>query len=256
MRHLFIIVFCFFYTTTFAQKNTLRKQHVIFKTGVGYEFALNNIRANYITDQLTDLNDKGLALQFFSANIYIKKNWGVELFISGIATKQGKKRNQLFNTYMTDKWGGQYYYNPEEFYYDAAASGISRFNGGIGITYKIEKNRFTYIPKFFIGDVGVDLQSANAYLKERNNNTILTSRYYAGRTNKDRIFGGPAASVMYRFNNRLGISFDASWFVHHTKITYTETLTNLANNNTTTIPYNYNKMMHRLNAGLSFSLTL
>lgn len=252
MKPIFIIlVLGLCSTVSMAQKKPLRKQRIIFSHGVGYDFPLKTITANPFTDPLTDLNDKGISIQAFAISWFIKKNIGLEFLMQGIATNNRKDRNQLFNQRMENQWSNQYYYNSYNFY----GGGMSRFMGAWGLSYKIEKRRFTYTPKFYIGSVSIDQSPTyNLYLKGRNSNTVLTLDYSADKSAAGKFMMSPAFSVVYRFNSIVGVGLNTSFLWHPSNMVYTETLTNLVTNEVSTQQYKYDKTMKRFNIGLNVSV--
>ncbi|MBX3255110.1 MAG: hypothetical protein KF862_13285 [Chitinophagaceae bacterium] len=238
-------------TASVAQRKPLRKQRFILTHGVGYDIPFQTIRVNPITDQLSDVNDKGISLLAFSATWFIKKNWGLEFLMQGVTSKE-KDRDKQFNRLLEEKWTGGYFYNPRHYY---SGGGLSRFMGVLGINYKIEKSRITYIPKFFIGSVSVYTPlNINHYLKERNTNTALMLNYQGDKISRGQLVAGPAFSITYRFNSIIGAGLNTSFLWHNVKMTYNEKITNLITNEVSDTYYTYRGHMQRLNIGAHVSI--
>lgn len=234
-----------------AQKKPLRKQRLIISHGIGYNFPLNTVKVNPLTDQLTDINDKGVSLQMFSIGVYMKHNIGFELLLQGMPDTKSEDRTNRFVALVEERWADQYYINSLGPYNN---SGISQFAGALGINYKIEKNRFTFIPKIFVGILSIDQASAIYYLKEKNANTVLKLNYSSDKSTQDKFMMGPAISAVYRFNSIIGFGLNASLFRYKANMVYEEKLTNLVTNESSSSYHHYTQTMHRMYIGLNMSM--
>ncbi|MBX2925154.1 MAG: hypothetical protein KF746_23335 [Chitinophagaceae bacterium] len=249
MKNIFLgLILLFSCATALAQKKPFRKQRLIFSHGIGYDLPFQTVRVNPVTDQLSDVNGKGLSFQVFSMSLFVKKNWGVEVLMQGVAG-DSRKRNKMFNQLIEEKWSDQYYYNRRPFYNEG---GLDLFTGALGLIHKIEKRRVTYIPKFFIGVTSTyAADNINHYLKEKNANTVLSLDYLSGETNQASVLLGPAASMIYRFNSIVGVGLNASFLWHKVNFTYNERMTNLVTNEVSDTYYRYHDNIQRLYIGVN-----
>ena len=254
MRNIFAILFCICTVGANAQKQSFRKQTIILRPALGYDFALNTIKANASTDYLSDMNTNGLSFPSFSATFFIKHNWGLEVSIYSIIHKDGKKNGRLFDQQFEKEFAAQYYILQDTLSYDLSEP-FSRISGTVGIVYRIEKNRFVCIPKIFAGVVTVDMISKSYYLKEKNRNNILHIRYGNWQSSKDVFLLGAGASFIYRLTGKIGISMDMSCSMNNPHTTYLANIENLVTNEFTQVPYRYDKSQYRVNAGLGVAIS-
>ena len=254
MKNILLIVACLYVITGMAQKKPLRKQRLIFSHGVGYTFPLNTLHTDPIIDQLVGINGKGILLNFFTLNWFMKNNIGIEMRMQGLAGDNTRNENKALELLIADHFGDQYYYQPQ-YGLSNDSDGFPGFAGMLGLAYKFERGRFSYIPKFYVGYMDVSASSSyNNTLKEKNTNTILKVHYHGYPDLRSTLILGPAASVMYRFNSITGIRANASYLWHKAGVRYKRAITNLATNNTTEANYSNKKTLHRIHVDLSIAI--
>jgi hypothetical protein len=255
MKNILLVITCFFVTGAMAQKKPLRKQRLIFSHGVGYSFALNSLPVDPVIDQLVDMNGKGVLLNFFTVNWFMKNNIGIELRMQGLPGDNTQNRKKTLELLVEDHFGDQYYYQSQYGFNPNQSDGFPGFAGLLGLTCKFERGRFSYIPKFYVGYM--DVSGSSSYtniLKEKNTNTILSVRYQGDPDLESAPVFGPAASVMYRFNSLVGIRVNASYLWHKAGVHYERRITDLATNNTAVAYYSNEKTLHRIHIDLSIAV--
>ncbi|MBX3242621.1 MAG: hypothetical protein KIT80_05725 [Chitinophagaceae bacterium] len=238
------------YLTVSGQKK-FRPYRIMFKPGVGYDLPLNTVSVNEITDQLTDMNGRGIAFQMFSIGIYPRERLGFELMFRGLSERSAGKRNDAYNRLMQERWGAAYFYDPVTPYEDYGAPFESnRFTVGLSVNYKFDRGRIIYIPKYFFGVVEIGQSRRFHTMKQRNSNNMLLVEYDTEKYYRDLFITGPAASVVYRLNQTFGVSLDASLFWHRARASFRERHTDLFTRQHVETPYNYSGTMFRGNIGL------
>lgn len=255
MKNILLILTCLYVTGAMAQKGSLRKQRLIFSHGVGYSFALNTLSVDPVIDQLVDINGKGVLLNFFTVNWFMKNNIGMEMRMQGLPGDNTRNRKRASELLIADHFGDQYYYQSQYPVNPNQSDGFPGFAGLLGLTYKFERGRFSYIPKFYVGYMDVSGSSSyNNILKEKNANTILSVRYQGDPDLESAPVFGPAASVMYRFNSLVGIRANASYLWHKAGVHYERAITDLVTNNTAATYYSNEKTLHRIHIDLSIAV--
>lgn len=255
MKNILLILTCFYVTGVIAQHKPLRKQRLIFSHGVGYTFALNTLSVDPVIDQLADINGSGVLLNFFTVNWFMKNNIGLELRMQGLPGDNTQNRKEVLERMIEDHFGDQYYYQPQYGFDPNQSGGFPGFAGLLGLTYKFERGRFSYIPKFYIGYMDVSGSSSyNSILKEKNTNTILSVRYQGDPDWESTAVFGPAASVMYRFNSILGIRANASYLWHRAGIHYERGITDLVTDHTEAVHYTKENTLRRICIDLSIAV--
>ena len=255
MKNILLILTCFYVTGAMAQKKPLRKQGLIFSHGVGYAFALNTLSVDPIIDHLADINGKGVLLNFFTVNWFMKNNMGIELRMQGLPGGNTQNRKKVLEQLIKDHFGDQYYYQSQYPVNLNQSDGFPGFAGLLGLTYKFERGRFSYIPKFYVGYM--DVSGSSSYtniLKEKNTNTILSVSYQGDPDLESAPVFGPAASIMYRLNSLVGIRANASYLWHKAGIRYERSITDLAANTTSVTSYSNEKTLHRICIDLSIAV--
>lgn len=255
MKNIILIIGCLLVTHAMAQKNPLRKQRLIFSHGVGYSFLLNNLYVDPFIDQLNNFNQKGPLLNAFTVNWFLKNNLGLELKIYVLPGDENRNRKDVLQRMVEEQFGDHYYYSPAFSYGSYSGKDSEIFIGSFGLTYKIEKKRFTYIPGFYIG--GIDLKAQQSYykiLKEKDSNAMLRLDYRSLSDLSSGFTYGPEMSVMYRLNTIVGIKANLSYLTYNALINYERTVTDLAFENKTVSYYRGEKALHRIHAGLSIAI--
>lgn len=239
-----------------AQKKLLRQQKVIINHGISYSLPFNKLSLNPVTDQLTSVNEKGIGIQFFSFNWFVKENFGVELLLHGVTTSNEIHRRKEFVSQVKRKFEGQYY--PDRIYIGESQhmSTEKKFTAALAGNYKFERGKFTYIPKFFVGVMVTGQMSArNNFMKERNTNTVIRLDYEGRPHSEGRLLLGPSATMIYRFNSIVGVSFNAFYWWHKADVDFSERITNMATDEVSMNYYRTDKILHGLNLGVSLSLS-
>lgn len=255
MKNILLILTCFYVSGVMAQKKPLRKQRLIFSHGVGYAFALNTLSVDPVIDQLVDINDKGVLLNFFTVNWFIKNNIGIEMRLQGLPGNNTQHQGKALKQLIEEHFGDQYYYQSQYPVNLNQSDGFPGFAGLLGLTYKLERGRFSYISKFYVGYMNVSGSSSYTnILKEKNTNTVLSVRYQGDPDLESAAVFGPAASVMYRFNSLVGIRANASYLWHKAGIRYEQTITDLAANTTAVTSYSNEKTLRRICIDLSIAV--
>lgn len=255
MKNIILIIGCLLVTHAMAQKNPLRKQRLIISHGVGYSFLLNNLYVDPFIDQLNNFNQKGPLLNAFTLNWFLNSNLGVELKAYVLPGNESRNRKDVLQRMVEEQFGDHYYYSPAFTYGPYAGDDSPIFIGSFGLTYKIEKKRFTYIPGFHIG--GIDLTAQPSYykiLKEKDSNTMLRLDYRSLSNLSSSFTYGPEMSVMYRLNTIVGIKANLSYLAYKALINYERTVTDLAFQNKTVSYYKDEKTLHRIHADLSIAI--
>lgn len=255
MKNIILIIGCLLVTHAMAQKKPLRKQRWIFSHGIGYSFLLNNLYVDPFIDQLHNFNQKGPLLNAFTVNWFQKNNLGLELKIYVLPGDERANRNDVLQRMVEKQFGDHYYYSPVFSYGSYSGDDSEIFIGSFGLTYKIEKKRFTYIPGFHIG--GIDLIAQPSYykiLKEKDSNTMLRLDYRSLSDLSSGFTYGPEMSVMYRLNTVVGIKANLSYLTYNALINYERTVTDLAFQNKTVSYYRGEKALHRIHADLSIAI--
>lgn len=248
---LLIIISCLGAVSATAQKKPVWKQRFIIGHGIGYGFQMNTLRVDPVTDQLSSVNDKGLSLRFLTMDWFLKNNWGIEMSLYGLANDNELKRNKRFETLFKEQFEDRYYVNASLY----SEGGLKNFTGNLGLVYKIERGRFTCIPKFIVGITEISYKNLyNLYLKEKNKNMILKVEYTSGSFFEEKLLLGPSVTAMYRFNSILGITFNASSFWHRATTDYTRQLTNQVTKEESANYYKGSKILHRLNFDLGIAI--
>ncbi|MCC6288203.1 MAG: hypothetical protein IT249_09995 [Chitinophagaceae bacterium] len=251
----FAALLCVLVNAISAQEKALRKQRILLSHGAGYAFSLNNLHVNPIIDRLTDVNSSGLLFQLISLNLFIKNNIGFEISLNGFPSKNANKRQENFAKELENKFGSRYYVSKGNSYNFQQTSPFDLFTGTFGLCYKIERKRFTYIPKFSIGVVSItQVPSDYNYMKEINGNNEIMVNYIGNRNSNGKLLMSPAATIMYRFNSIAGVSLNLSYCQYKAAISYTETINDLATNQQTITYYINRETMKRLNATISFTI--
>lgn len=253
--YLVLIALCLSVNVAMAQKKALYRQRVIFNHGISYSLPFNKISTNSVADKLTTVNDKGFGIQFFSFNWFVKENFGVELLLHGTTNSTEKKRQKEFVSQVEGQFTSQYYTDMAYIFEFEQSLSIKKFTAALGANYKIERHKFTCIPKFFVGVLATEQMSVMArFMKERNTNNVMRLDYEGQPHSKGRLLLAPAATLMYRFNNILGVSFNAFYWWHNADVNYSETITDIATDKATINRLSNDKTLHGLNLGLSLSL--
>lgn len=252
MRKYFIclLILHLSYLTVAGQKK-FRSHRIMFRPGVGYDLPLHTVSLNEITDQLTDMNGRGLALQMFSIGIYPRERLGFELMVRGLFERGGEKRNETYNRLMQERWGAAYFYDPVTPYENYGGPFESnRSTVGLSVNYKFDRGRIIYIPKYFFGIVEIAQTRRSHTMKQRDSNNMLLVEYDTEKYYRDLFITGPAASVVYRLNQTFGVSLDASLFWHRAGASFRERYTDLFTRQQVETPHNYSGTMFRGNIGL------
>ncbi len=236
-----------------AQKKPFWKQRFIIGHGIGYGFQMNKLQVDPVTDQLSTVNDQGVSLRLLTIDWFLKDNWGVELSLYGLTDEDERKRDKKFEQLFEKQFENQYYVNTP--WYSDDANLLNKFTASLGLIYKIERGRFTGIPKFFVGVTEITYNNRySLYLKEKNKNMIMKVDYGSSSYSKGKLLLGSSIMVMYRFNSILGITFNASSFWHQAEIDYTRKMTNQVTKEVSANYYKGSKILHRLNFDMGVAI--
>lgn len=236
-----------------AQKKPLWKQRFILGHGIGYGFQMNKLQVNPVADQLSSVNDQGVSLRLLTMDWFLKNNWGIELSLYGLTDADERKRSKKFEQLFEKQFENRYYVNTP--WYSDNTNLLNKFTANLGLVYKIERGRFTFIPKFFVGVTEITYNNRySLYLKEKNKNMILKVDYRSDSFSKGKLLLGPSLTAMYRFNSILGVNFNASSFWHQGDIAYVQQLTNQVTKEESVYHYNGSKILHRLNFDLGIAV--
>lgn len=253
MKVIFSTLFSILVISTNAQSSFFKKQKIILRPILGYDFSLNTVKANAITDYQNNINTDGISFPALSVTFIIKNNFGLEASVYGIWDTKAKKNQRLFDQQFNSKFAAQYYISEDTLHYNLSEP-FSRFAGTFGIVYRIEKNRWVCIPKVFVGATTVTLSSQSRYLKEKDGNNVLRTYYGSWSTSKDVFVLGTGISFIYRLNKRIGVCFDAAISCNNPRLNFTEDIRNLVSEETTNTSYRYHKFQYRINTGIGVAI--
>jgi hypothetical protein len=214
---LWLMLFCFS-TVACAQEKKNHSRWFI-KSGFGYTNCLNTVGDDDLYESLSGFSKQTfdiitpISTSFFFGE---KKNWGIDMLLQ-ISIREGKD----FDDYAASTYSDMYY--PGKSYSDKTDDVIVRF--GAGVCYKLEKNRFIFIPKALIGVTSFTNDNVSMVLKRKDSNETYSVKYTVNGGN-DSFTLMPCISLGYRLNRVLILTFDTMYSLYKTNFTYTETITN------------------------------
>lgn len=226
------------------------------KPAAGINIPISALLSGEITDNLIEYDDNAYYWQVISGNFFLSQKWGVEFTFQASTSKCISVRTDRFNAEIQQKYGEDYFIKPSSgpLYDDFDIVGGDIERGYLGIVYRIEKQRYIFLPKLFIGVTSFYIERGVADLKEKGTNTVLKLSYSSGKRPNDHFTVAPAFTFGYRLSKRFIANIDLLYSYYKTDIKFTEEIRNTFTEETSYKTINYNKNIHTLTIGIGLIL--
>lgn len=258
MRNLIFIAFIFSSIgCALGQESprTYSRWHI--KPASGINIPITNLLSGEITDDLLKYDDQSFYLQFFSGSFWFSQNWGVEFVIQMNISNSIARRGDIFNAQVQDHYGEDYFVTMgySEMYYDKSLLGNFP-KGYLGLVYRIEKQKYIFLPKVFVGITSTYADRGNAHLKEKGAHTILELSYNSEKGMGDHFTIAPGFSFGYRLSKRFIANFDLVYSFYKTDFEFIKETRNVFTEETSSIAIPYKKDIHTLSMGVGLIIEL
>ncbi len=217
----------------------------VLQPSVGISIPLSSIQNGAITDNLISNMDTPSFYSQLSAS-YFWKHWG----LGGSVVFNASNNPQNFVDDVRQYYSDRYYVNIDDYDHNYSLTNpVTKVL--FGLSYKAEKKKLTFIYKLQIGVNRFHTWSNEAYLKEKNTNTIVTLDWKYSQMDHDRDFFcvNPSASIAYRFTNRIAVSFDIMIMHSIGSFEFYEVAEDIYTHKVKSQTFHYNNAITELNLG-------
>ncbi len=221
------------------------------KPSFGYTLPLTKLLKGNVTDYLLEYDDMTVYWQVISLTCFFHRHWGIEFNYQANSSRNISKRADRFLEYQHAAYDTDYYVTPSTgaSYDQFSIIGGDVERGYLGLIYRIEKGRFLFYPKLSIGVVSFYSDWGEAYLKEKNANTVLQLSYSSGQRPNDHFALATSATIGYKLSNRCFLNADVLVSRYKTDITYVKTTTDLNTGGQLFETIGYQKQIYNLCLG-------
>jgi hypothetical protein len=254
----FFLLFYLFLTLSksYAQDKLYQSRWYI-KSGIGINTPISKLLIGENTDYLVSYSEHTWYWQLLSGNYFFHPHWGIEI------TLQGNTSSHIANraTFFKDEIENQYSTN----YFVSVSSGaeFKRFSilGNIekiylGITYRIEKPKIIFLPKFSIGVTSLFSDWGKVILKEKGTNMIWELNYQSSDVAVDYFTVAPAFSCGFRLSRRVIANLDVIYSYFKPNIKYTEIFRNVFTEDISTRTIIYDEGIQTFTTGVGIIVAL
>jgi len=238
------------------KSNTYSKWYL--KPAAGINIPITTLLSGEITDNLFEYDDNSYYRQVISGNFFFSQKWGVEFTFQANASKRISGRADRFNSEIQNKYNKNYFVSPSSgaLYDDFNIISGNFERGYLGIVYRIEKPKYIFLPKLFIGITSFYTDWGSADLKEKGTNTILKLSYSSGKRPNDHFTIAPAFTFGYRLSKRFIANIDLLYSYYKTDIEFVEKIRNTFTEEVSLRTIEYKRNIRTLTIGIGLIIEL
>ena len=222
------------------------------KPAAGINIPITNLLSGEITDNLFEYDDNSYYWQVISGDYFFSQKWGIEFTFQASAAKRISGRADKFNSEIQNKYSEDYFVSPSSgAQYDEFNIISGNFGKGyLGIVYRVEKPKYIFMPKLFVGVTSFYTDWGRADLKKKGTNTILELSYSSGKRPNEHFTIAPALTFGYRLSKRFIANVDFLYSYYKTNIEFIEVTRNTFTEETSYRTIDYKKNIHTLTIGI------
>lgn len=247
-----------FFNCAFGQEKLNPYSKWYLKPAVGVNIPITTLLSGEITDNLFEYDDNSYYWQVISGNFFFSQKWGVEFTFQANASERISGRADRFNSEIQKKYSEHYFIGSGSgaLYDDFNIISGNFERGYLGIVYRVEKPKYIFLPKLFIGVTSFFIDWGSADLKEKGTNTILKLSYSSGKRPNDHFTIAPAFTFGYRLSKRVIANIDLLYSYYITNIEFIEEIRNTFTEETSFKVIDYKKDIHTLTIGIGLIIEL
>jgi hypothetical protein len=227
----------------------------------GLNFPLTKLFNDTPSDNLINYSD-GMTFYLQGAGVswFFREHWGIEINVQASYSSEtnARKRSERFSGMLQNEYQDKYFVTTssnasfgEE---DIVGGSVQR--GLIGINYRRDIGRFFIYPKLAIGVTSFNTDRRNAFLKEKNSNTLLKVEYSARIRPNDHFTTAGSLIAGYKLSKRVFFNFEIMTSYYRADFTFTKTTTDLNSGQSSLEMIYYGKDMFTLSLGTGLIIVL
>lgn len=236
---------------TAAKEGGVRLSKWTIEFGGGAYTPLNSVYANQVTDYLQPFREDVYPYFQVGTTYFFHKNWGAVVNVQMLYSGSQDERGVKFINSVYNKYNATYFMETSSAIPDGSNQEIT--TGGIGIVYRHQYKKWSFMPKLIVGITGSYGKWGKTLLKQKGTNNYATVNYTPDQTSYNTFALIPAFTASYRLSRKFMLNIDLTYNYTNSETVIDETETDLNTNAVTVTRHEYKKPMHAISAGAGLS---